>query len=614
MGCGKIVRCRFTRGLLIEENGQREDREANGQDGKRAAVDVDKINSAREVLRFLDKVVKTSALFSQDHSNPKRAQDEFILKLNNFLQTYGELAIEIDGTEVFCDEVPIMEGDGQKDDYLFRLFQDGVSQVKLTAGIAEEEINSLVAILLANFSIGAYAHDDSVTLLWEANLNNARFVISHDFDETMGDPENAPAGTEEYRRLRIALGEKRFEQNGLEGTGASDKESIRIANIEAALAKGGGLHFSPEEKEDLLSQAEADENSIIEKYVEILYREVAAEPEEEHLKRIIAIIGQLFIGMVEGAGLTQAIRLVKLVRGFASKEEKGSDNMKTVQLVLNEICSEKLVTKLLESLSSDSKIEAIDQDRVDEALCFFALLGHNVLEHILCFLTNIGDETTKKKLCGFLSSRGKHRVDLFKKSFDTASSKTIQDLLYILKEIGSPEAGLAMLRVATHDDWHIRVKVIEYSSDVLPPEKLKSLLLKHLEDEDERVRIATIKRLSKVAGDDVVRRIKELIVDSEFRFRNKLEKRMIFSVLGDLGGHSEILFFRECFGQSNPLRRTNIDEIRGLGAYMLGMLGDTESRPDLEKGAKSRLSSTFFKSACSQALNVLDGKSGKGST
>jgi hypothetical protein len=83
--------------------------------------------------------------------------------------------------------------------------------------------------------------------------------------------------------------------------------------------------------------------------------------------------------------------------------------------------------------------------------------------------------------------------------------------------------------------------------------------------------------------------------------------RRIFNVLGSVGGKQMIPFFRECFNQSNPLKRAKVDEARALAAYMLGVLGDTDSRRELEKRAAGKLSGGFMKWACNQAIGMLDG-------
>jgi len=141
-------------------------------------IDQEKVFLAKGTLRHLDKVVKTLSLFGPDHINPKKAREEFYQKMTEFLEKYENLELDLDASKAFCDTALVMEGDGQKEDFIFRMFQDGVNKLIVSNGISTEELDSLVELLLTNFSSSTYLHDDMVTLLWDLNPKHIHFAIS----------------------------------------------------------------------------------------------------------------------------------------------------------------------------------------------------------------------------------------------------------------------------------------------------------------------------------------------------------------------------------------------------------------------------------------------------
>jgi hypothetical protein len=572
-----------------------------------AQADPAKVAQAKETLRYLDKVVKTLSLFGKGHVNPERAREEFTVKLNGFLKSYGDLALDLDGSRVLCDGALVLEDQQQKDDFAFRLFQDGVNQIRISAGVSKEELNSLFTILLANFSSGQYAHDDSVTLLWELRPEHVNFAVSEGYDETGGDPENAPASTDEYRQVRMALTERRIEPGDPAAPVSLEEEQRRISKFQALISKEGGLYFSPQDRARLLEEAKRGQQRLVEKYIEILYRLAASGPEEEHLKKILAIIGQLFLGLVSGSGLDQAARLLKLIKSFAQSAGGKPEQEKVVNLVLGEVSNRDTVIRLLRSLAPKNRGETIELERAKEVFDFLALLGDSTIEYILDYMGEVVDPSVRSQVCGMAAVLGRKQTGMFAEKLTGAKGNLTGDLLEILKAIGTSEAAEAMLQAAFHPEPEIRLKVVTYADKLVPKEKMKPLLLKHLKDNNERVRGAALKRLEDAKGDDVVERLKEIILDNDFSYRGKEEKRRIFHVLGSVGGQQMLPFFRECFNQSNPLRRSRVDEARGLAAYMLGVLGDIESRKDLEKRVGGKLASAFLKWSCAQAIGMLDG-------
>jgi len=367
----------------------------------------------------------------------------------------------------------------------------------------------------------------------------------------MGNSQNAPVGTEDYRHFRISLVEQRIETNQSSTKDSNDKDESGILQLESLLSKGRGLHFSGKDKEILLEESAKGMPDLLEKYIEILYRIVASKPKQEYLDQSLSIIEKLFLGMVEGQGLSQASRLVQRIHAFSKQTDKDDnlDHTYAAKLVLDKICTRNLISELLGSLRTASSEEQVDQTRSQEATSFLALLGESTIDHALNYLSSVSDIGDRKQIASLLAIFGKNQVNLFKDKLSTAK--------------GNHALGLLETLLATDSSSTTKKEVLKY--------------------------------------------VKDTISNSEFTQRTKEEKRSYFHLLSDIEEKKAIQFFRECFSQSNKLRRSKIDEMRALAAYEIGYLDDKSFLSDLKKGEKSRFSSALFKWACSQAVGMIEG-------
>jgi hypothetical protein len=569
-------------------------------------VDPDEVAKAKETLRFLDKMVKTRGLFGPGHMNVERATEEFKEKIGGFLDVHGELTFDFEGSKIFYKGAQIADNEDKKDHFSVRLFQDGVIELKLLPGIDSREIDSLLEILLANYSTGKYCHDDTVTLFWELNPKHFRFALAPDFDDSGGDRSSGAEGTEDYRKIRVALTERTAEAGPEIARRASADETQQIAQLDQ-FSRAGKLAFTDEIKQFLLAEVAKGEPSLLGKYTEVLLRVITHAENAEHKQRLQDVIRTVFLGMAEGPGVVQACALLERLRVIAKDPEVDAGIKEALALVLARVGDAEMVARTMRGLAPQKAGDVVEDAQVNGVLRLIALLGPVTIPHVLDGLHNVPNPQVREKLADLLARLGPNKVDLFKERLGAEGAKSVGEILHILIKIGTPEAMDAMLDAAEHPRPEIRLKVVnEFGS--ASGKKVTRVVLERINDEDDRVRQAAITKLETLPPEDIVRPLKEAIRSQDFQYRDKDEKRRLFAVLGEAGGQNTLPFFRECFETKNTLKRASIDELRACGAYMLGVMGDEASRKALEKGAKSRLTSSFFKWACSQAVGMLDGK------
>jgi HEAT repeat protein len=571
-----------------------------------AHVDKEKVALGKETLRHLDKLVKTRHLFSPGHENVEAVLKEFKDRIGDYFEVYDELALDIDSGKMYFEGVLMSDAGTSKEDYKYRLFQDGVILLKLRRGIDDKEIDQLLGILLADFRSGPFCHDDTVTLFWETKPKFFRLGVAPEFDDTSSDTKKGGGeGSSMFREALNCLMERRAEAGPTVDKPPTETQTQQITKLEG-LFREERYSLKKKERKELLELVKAGEPHLVGKYVEVLLRAMAFMEKQEDKDRGRSVIKQLFFGMVEGEGIEEACGLLQRLQSISTDPGAGDQIMASVKDILNEVRSPELITRVMRGLSPQTVGDMVEDRHVDLVMRFLSLIGSPSIPDILLNLSNVPSPEIREKIAKLVARMGPEEIRLYKKYLADAKSDIISEIVIILVTIGSEEAIEAMLTAISNPNVDVRLKVLEHIGD-LKTSKVANALVGRLKDPEARVRDIALRKLKGMEGQDIARKMQAVTREADFSYRDKDEKRNIFIAIGRLGGKSTISFFKEHFNTKNLLKRPAIDEARGSAAYMLGVLGDNSSRDALVKGSKSRFGSAYFRSACTQALSILDG-------
>lgn len=181
--------------------------------------------AAYEVLKALRLVLQNRQLYGADHPNAVTTIEALATQLATFAKAHGELTLELQARAIAYRGQPLLTVDQPDASPFFPLVQDGVREIVLRPGVPRQELDVLLRALVIDRA--AHAEDNSVTLLWEAQLQYIDLVERDPFSIEAGEAGN------EYRDLLALALREHLEADSVGAAWRSTFHLMQAGNIDA---------------------------------------------------------------------------------------------------------------------------------------------------------------------------------------------------------------------------------------------------------------------------------------------------------------------------------------------------------------------------------------------
>jgi hypothetical protein len=177
--------------------------------GGGGAADAKAVAAARETIALFAQTVSHMKLYPASHSSVANFRNQFLARLDGFLELNGELEIDIqqnsflyEGEVIYMDENVL-----RSLPYLF--FKDGMKKLAFLPGLDPEELEVFLAVV-REISLLPMDIGDSVDALWQKDLARIRYYAPDDYLESKVTvqqriPSQFQVRPEELYRGRIEL-------------------------------------------------------------------------------------------------------------------------------------------------------------------------------------------------------------------------------------------------------------------------------------------------------------------------------------------------------------------------------------------------------------------------
>jgi hypothetical protein len=146
--------------------------------------------SVKQVLKLLDKAAKNARTFGQPNPVAQRFFQQFYEALSGHLLAYSSISLLVQRSELFFrNEVVYGDAtDASTENLAFRLYADGIRELTLHEGLAEEDVAFFLDVLWVGADPSGIDDDDIVTRLWDKGLPTITVVTADDVMK-LSDPE-----------------------------------------------------------------------------------------------------------------------------------------------------------------------------------------------------------------------------------------------------------------------------------------------------------------------------------------------------------------------------------------------------------------------------------------
>jgi hypothetical protein len=154
----------------------------------------DKVTHARGVINALDRSLRSRRLYELDHPLRKSSTTELVTRFEQFFSRYAYLRLEVTESSLRLAAKALLQCDARDPEAPFRMYKDGIRELRFHRGISQEEIESFLSILDMETKQLAEMDLDLVSVIWAKDFQAIDLMTVDEFEMVEGEGTGAGDG------------------------------------------------------------------------------------------------------------------------------------------------------------------------------------------------------------------------------------------------------------------------------------------------------------------------------------------------------------------------------------------------------------------------------------
>ncbi|HXX80079.1 MAG TPA: HEAT repeat domain-containing protein [Thermodesulfovibrionales bacterium] len=522
------------------------------------------IKAAKDVIQAFLKAKKTVRMYPENNPIYRKTLDDTFSRLSDLFSYRDEFNLKIKQNEIFFEAEQIYANTEKDDNLALFFFKDGLRELTFTRGLSLPEMEEFLKIISLDFDREA-VDDDIVTLLWEKDFRNIKYVADDAF----------LVEDEDFERAEI---------NQVKGKASGPDEILKAyaAAFESEDVKGISIvNLTDKDLQVLVKEMEKDTQDKTGKIYQILLEMLLQAESAPEYEDVLGLLRNVFSYSLKQRDLRTAVDIMQQTKTIAESLAFSDTVKRQMNLLLASVNSEESVKSLGEIFDSDA---ALDEQVVSEYMGF---LNRISIPSFISLLGELESIHGRKIVITILIHLGKHDIQAVAKGLQDNRWFVVRNIIYVLRHIGDKKAVEYLLATAKHADERVKKEAIKTLGDLKNPLALQTLR-DCLDDAEPSIRKIAVKALGSIGSETAKRIILERLSEKEFRGKDFDEKRDFYEILARWN-HADVVDFligtlkkRALFGKAK------VDENRACAAYCLGLMGNKDSLPVLSRLRESK--------------------------
>ncbi len=547
----------------------------------------DDIYQVIEIIRLFLKSKKILKMYPFNNPLCINIMDTCFAKFTEFFSINEKLSLKIGQNNILYDSEAVYSSTGKEDNLALFFFKDGLREITFKRGLSREDLYDFLKIISFDFSSDS-VDDDVVTLLWEKDFQNIQYVVE---EITLSDEED-------YESRAVAeIEEKNTDDESLLGAYEDTlRNGSSVKDMEIAL-------LTDKDLQDLAVEFEKDEYDKTGKLIEILFEMFLLSETEDDFNDLTGF----FVGVIEyllgmedidtATGILLKLNHLKDANGVSKEIRNCSKN------ILINISTGNIINLLGNMLDGSNKIN----DKMIED--FVKCLDEKAIKPMVLILGDLKKIHSRKLIVEALIILGRRNMDSLMEGLNDSRWYVIRNIIYVLRKIGDRKAVDCLFKTIRHGDVRVKKEVIRAFGE-LGGAGVLAALRNCLDDPDYQVELAALTEIGNIRSEGAKRTILKRISAGDFGERNFEEKKKYYEVISKWKDKEVRDFMADIIDKRTFFGRTRNYENRACAAYCLGLIGNRESLPLLDKYRNdgNRLFSEFI----TEAIRQIEHEKGSG--
>ncbi|MDH4327834.1 MAG: HEAT repeat domain-containing protein [Nitrospira sp.] len=554
------------------------------------------IASVKRVLKLLDKTAKSNRTYGSTNPVAQKFSQQLFEELTGHLTTYSKLTVLIQRSGLLFRESVVYETDtdSTSESVAFRLYADGIRELTLYQGLAQEDLMYLLDSLWCG--LDPAEDDDIVTRLWARNLSTISIITAEEIAQSSIDSATqADAGmSSSDSTLRDLLDRARNHKEraggGTDGSGSAGGHKKRLQSNLV------GYEISEEELASLAAEIEVESAQDDLLYImDILTAILASEKSPDLLTKLFSIWGDILDILFRQGKWTVLEHVLSLLHESESIRPDLSDEHK------------QQAVSLLHGIGHANRVKAIETflnqtpDSNTEGLSTILLSMQPDAVPLLCsLLANLESPAHQAIVSGALAVLARDQPQPLLKALADRRPAYVRNLLAILMKWNDPKFAEPVEKLVRYPDAQVRKEVVR-AIGLFRQSGNGVKLISFMADGEESVRIAALKLLVSGQYTAPFPSWSPIVSEDEFTERPISERRAVFHAIRATSGDEAVPYWEGLLTEWSWTNRNKKEEMALLAAEALGKLATPSATAALELGAKK--GGAAVRQACTHALS-----------
>jgi HEAT repeat protein len=553
--------------------------------GQRDAVRTEppfQIAPVEEMLRLLARAVRAQLLYLEN--NPTYLKSLEVLKASFapiWLHT-NEVVFAITDTQISWEEHAVMSEPEKSSDALpWILYKDGLRELRLTRGVEEQEIVTLVQVI-AKVRKGGN-EDDLLTLLWEYEFSHVRYrYVDVSFDTAV------PIDPEEEIKPRL------IDQTSVREPA---QEQIAPAGVVSMDDFDSTLYFLDDNEVQYLQKAikEHYATDLRQNVVNVLLDVFEQQTDPAIRDEVCAILEGMLVNLLTTGQLRSVASLLRETNVAAARARDITQQQRELLLSLpNRMSEPTAVTQLLQSLDERTDLppqadlnELFEQLRVGALGTIFGWLSRIVTPSVRTLLESAADRLAAANTSELVRLLGSSEREVALEACRRAGS------------LKTAAAVPALARLLQQAEASLRLAAVNALAEIGTPGAMQHLD-RGVDDEDRDVRIASVRALGTHNHRASVQKIETTLIGKRIQEGDLTEKMAFFEAFGSLCGPPGIPMLDGMLNKKGLFGKRGDAEVRACAAMALGKIGTDDAFAALRRASSDK--DILVRNAVSKAL------------
>lgn len=516
------------------------------------------LSAIKDLLQTLLKTKKLIRMYPENNPMYIKAVNDMYEKFEEaFQQTSGDIAFQIRQYEILFQDEQVYQNPEKSDNLALFFFKDGIRELKFLRGLNKEELEEFLKII--SIDEKELVDDDIVTLMWEKDFQNIKYVVD----------ESVLTEDEDY--------ERRATETLMENINSPD-ELLRVYRAAMESDTVRTPQIAPVTEEDLralMKEFEKDSAPKLSKLVYIFSEILHQESDKKEFEEILSIIKSVLEYSIKVAEFESAIEILKLIKSAIDDGDIAADIKPHMRKIIEHAGSRAVIKSIG---------EVIDRIEIEEKIVleYIEQLERNAIQPLIEILGELKNIRARKIIIDGLALLGRKDMQSLIKGLSDERWYVVRNIVYILRLIGDRRAVEYLLKTIKHPDMRVRREVIKTLGEIKAPQAV-TILKDHLNDPDPQIRIATVRALGSIHTESAKRLLLQRINTKDFLHRTLEEKKEYFEVLSSWRDEEVTDFLVKTLKRNSLFNRSKNFENRACAAYALGLMGSKEHLNILKK-------------------------------